>query len=1045
MKFTEHCISRHIIDILCDMDVILSFQSSIILQILSKSISFNDWDSDEPYSRILSHLQTRGNAVERFYSYVRAVKQHNFSISGKARSGSANSALPICYLVESDGAHAKGLPRGTVLLVFCADGMDLIHCGRDTSGHKLNYMAIRLTCPTQTRCTFSSERGGQKRLLSVNIHGHDLIKLNDQQCDSHTINLGIRSEYDSTGILKRFEAIGIQCQTIGSRTSPSRRRSSSVVISMDTEDEMVSGFFQSSVVAFRTAADWASPPARVKYLTSMLEQSEYIPGTASDSATESSLTDLTRTPSLHGTSSSRVGDSSRSTSPKSRTEIQRNKKARVVERAISQDDKDLLENGPASNTRSKSSQRSKSVTRNSVLRPVPHNTQESLIFSRRHPKGKLYTALRTKVVDWDEDLRASDGSLEPQPQEDADFTSVSSPSSSGARYTFNKSSTGSWTSSARKKQATKTRRQSGTGSKMKPKRRVNNKAKLLLTQHRRSRNGNHQRSPDSSSSEKEPERSTAAGKHEICNGTPRSLASESLAGANNSLQACKTEDISTRVFESPLPQNSNTSNRQSMFESSLREGQHLHGNTPGRGQSVAEKLIAALRESNTPNQHHNDINANEQLSCDNEHGVEVVTESHEMQNEPNCCKSTVEQQQCKCDKQDVINSWTSAMSQEGISGDELYPVRLYSGDSSDESRFGSSQGPGEHNRILRKGEAMSGAEDGEEYERIREAPSLASSSSVEPLSTESTPEAHYSSPSLKESKPSLSHSYRENATTAADRFKIHQPPPKRRRSSACLGHSEAFTLSSSLNLNLCATHPEEITTKDYCSRNPKFGDIGAARPIVSALGKCPESDITHATEFLESSAKTIVDKNGSPRLMQQASMGTEEHITLKRQDAFPRMGQRSLKRTRGISQDNKQHITYHTTENQTREPPCTFQLAPRESDTDFSASRTTLTEERGHQSCASHPHVSAGERHLLKVVASVSPGSRQEQHQTQERVPGLHGLAAAAEPEQKVAFEVSKSTAGQVNWQTTLQELHEGMERTLRNNNEVGNGNNCLL
>ncbi|CBF89655.1 hypothetical protein AN0355.2 [Aspergillus nidulans FGSC A4] len=799
---------------------------------------------------------------------------------------------------------------------------------------------------------------------------------------------------------------------------------------------MIAGFFQPSVAASRTAADWASPPARVKYLTTMLEQSEYIPGTAPDSATESSLTDLTRTPSLHGTSSSKDGDSFRSTSPKSQTEIQRNKKARPVERAISQDDKDLPENGPASNTRSKSSQRSKSVTRGSVLRPVPHNTQESLIFSRRRSKGKLYTALRTKVVDWDEDLRASDGSLEPQPQEDADFTSVSSPSSSGARYTFNKSSTGSWTSSARKKQATKIRRQSGTGSKMKPRRRVNNKAKHLLTQHMRSRNGNNQCSPNSSSSEKEPDCSTAAGKHDICNGISRSLASESLAGANNSSQACKTEDISTGVFKSSLPQNSNNSNRQSMFETSLREGQHLHGNTPGRGQSVAEKLIAALRESDTPNQHHNDINANEQLSCDNEHGIEDVTESHEMQNEPDCCKSTVEQQQCKCDKQDVIDSWTSAMSQEGISGDELYPVRLYSGNSSDESRFGSSQGPGEHNRILRKGEAMSGAEDGEEHESVREAPSLASSSSVEPLSTESTPKAYYSSPSMKESTPSLSHCYRGDATTAADRFEIHQPPPKR-RSSACRGHSEAFALSSSLNLNLCATHPEEITTKDYCSRNPRFGNIGAARPIISALGKCPDSDITHATEFLESSAKTIVDKNGSPRLMQQASMGAEEHLTLKRQDAFPRMGQRSRKRTRGISQDDKQHTTYHTTENQTSETPCTFQLAPRESDTDFSASRTTLTEEMGHQPCASHPQVSAGERHLLKVVASVSPGSRQEeQHQIQERVLGLYGSAAAAEPEQNVAFELSKSTAGQINWQTTLQELRVGMERTLRNNNE---------
>jgi hypothetical protein len=579
---------------------------------------------------------------------------------------------------------------------------------------------------------------------------------------------------------------------------------------------------------------------------------------------------------------------------------------------------------------------------------------------------------------------------------------------------------------------------------MKPKKRVNNKAKLLLTQHGRFRNGNNQRSPSLSSSGKEPERSTAAGKHEICNGTPKSLASESLAEANNSSQACETKGISHRVFESSLPQNPNSSNRQSMFESSLREDQHLHGNTPGRGQSVAEKLIAALRESNTPNHHHNDIYANEKLSCGKEHGVEIVPESHEMQNEPDRCESNVEQQQCKCDKQDVIDSWTSVMSQEGISGDELYPVKLYSGNSSDNSRFGSSQGAGERNRILRKGEAMSGVEDGEEYERIRGTSPLASSSSVEPLSTESTPEAHYSSPSMKESKSSLSLSHRGEATTAADRFKIHQPPPKR-RSSACPGHSEAFALSSSVNLNLCATHSEEITTKDYCSRNPKFGDIGAAHPIVSALGKRTESDITHATEFLEPSAKTIVDKNGSPRLMQQASMGTEEHITLKRQDTLPSMDQRSLKRTRGISQDDKQHITYRTTENQTRETPGTFQLVPRGSDTDFSVSRTTLTKERGHQPFVSHPQLSAGERQLLKVVESVSPGSRQEQHQTQERVLGLHGLAAAAEPEQKVASELSKCTAGQINWQKTLQELHEGMERTLRNNNEVGNGDDCVL
>ncbi|KAL4821584.1 hypothetical protein BDW67DRAFT_190964 [Aspergillus spinulosporus] len=792
---------------------------------------------------------------------------------------------------------------------------------------------------------------------------------------------------------------------------------------------MVSSFFRHSAVAFRTTDDWVSPPSRMNYSTNMLEQSEYMSGNASDNATESSLTDLTRTPSLHGTSLSRAGDSSRSTSPKPQTEIQRNKEARTVDRAMSRDDKDLPDSGPASNTRSRSSQSSKSATTNNVLRPIPHNSQESLIFSRSRPRGKLYTALRTKVVDWDEDLRASDGSRGTQPREDADITSVSSPSSGGAHYTFIKSFKRTWKNFARNKHPTGTGRQPDTGSKRRPRKRANNKAKLLLTQHKRSRNGNNQRSPSLSSSERGLERSSTAGKHGICNETPKSLAE-----ANNSSQACETESINHRTFKSPLPRNSNSSHRQSIFESSLSE------NTPGRGQTVAEKLIAALRESNTPKYHHNDIYANEKLSCDKAHGVKVVSESHEMQNGPDRCESNVERQQCKCDKQDVLDSWTSVMSQEGISGDELYPVKLYSGDSSDESRFGSSQGPGEHNQILEQGDAMPRAEDGEEYERNRRTPSLGSCSSVEPVCTESTPAAHYSSPSLKESRSSSSPSHRGEATTAADWFESHQLP-RRRRSLACPGHSEAFELSSSVNHNLCTTHTEETTVKDYCSWNPKFGDIGAARPLASALGKRTKSDISHVTECLEPSAKTIVDKNGSPRLMQQASMGTGEQITLKtlkRQDTFLRMDQRSLKRTRGISQDEKQHITYRTTENQTRETPETFQLAPRESDSDFSASRTTVTKERDNQSFVSHPQVSSGERQLSKVVESVSPGSRrrQEQHQTQEHVLGLHDLAVAAEQERKVAFELSKCTAGQINWQTTLQELHEGMERTLRSNNE---------
>ncbi|KAL6237179.1 hypothetical protein BDW75DRAFT_92561 [Aspergillus navahoensis] len=1014
------------------MDVVLSFSSSIIFRAVYQSRSYSDGVSDEPHPKIPSHLQTQGDAIEQFHTYVRAEKQHTLNITSKARRGTANGDIPICYLVESDGTHAKGLPQGTVLFIFCADGLDLIHCSKDTYGYKMNYMAIRLTHPTRTQCTFSSIRGGQKRLLSLHIHEDDLVTMNDQQRDLKIMNLGIKSEYDLMGILKGFETLGIQCRTKMSRTSSSSRRSSSVVIPLDTDGEMISSSFELSAVASQTRAGRASPSALWRnHLANMLEPGDYVPETVSQSTSQSSLTDLTQTPSLQGTSSPRARDSSRRTSPRSPTKNQWKKERRAVERATSQNKEHLPETGPARNTRSKSSQSRMSVATNNVLRPVPHNTQESLIFPRRRSKGKLYTAPRTKVVDWDEDLRACEGSAEPQSREDAELTSVSSPSSSGVRYTFNQSSKRSRTGSARKKQATNTGRLPKTGSKTKAKKRTKNKVKHLSARRTRPKNGDNQHSPPMDGCGRELDRRSKAGKHEICNKTAKSLAE-----AKGSSQTREPESISHQAFNSLLLQNTDSANCQSTSESSLKDDQKLGGSTPGRGQTVAEKLIAALRGSSTPEHHLNEIFVKEKLFCDTEHGVEVVPESPEMQNEPDYCKLNAEQEGCKEDKQDTIESWTSVTRQEVISGDELYPVNIYSSESSDEGRDSPLHGNGEHEPILRKRKAMFETANGGKSKRVRGISSSFSSSSVVSLSKESTPGAYYSSSSLKESKSSPFIGQPEELTTAASRFEFHllEPPPEK-RSSTCPGHSDVFALSSSVNQGLFATQSKGATNKNYRLWNPNVGDIGAAQPIASVPGKRIESDMGHVTERLESSAKTIVDKNGSPRLMQRANMAEEEHITLKGQNMSLLTDQQSSKRMSGITQEDKGYITSRTTENQSKDNPEAFQLATLESGTDFSTSRTIPTKKGDHKSFLSCLQASAGERHFSKVLKLASPGSKmREEHQTRESKE--YALEPGIESKRKVASELSKGTAGQFDWQASLQELHKGMERTLRNNDE---------
>ncbi|RHZ72365.1 hypothetical protein CDV55_107159 [Aspergillus turcosus] len=79
-----------------------------------------------------------------------------------------------------------------------------------------------------------------------------------------------------------------------------------------------------------------------------------------------------------------------------------------------------------SRPRSRRHQQKKGLTSSKKARGLIPDTQESLIFPMRHSTRKMYTHARASV-DWDEDLRPSNEPEQLEPQKSIDITSISSP------------------------------------------------------------------------------------------------------------------------------------------------------------------------------------------------------------------------------------------------------------------------------------------------------------------------------------------------------------------------------------------------------------------------------------------------------------------------------------------------------------------------------------------------------------------------------------------------------------------------------------------
>lgn len=1019
---------RPVILALDSPDYILTFFATIIIGLLYDfgAIDRLEWEPNGPLSKRLSktinHIQSGKNSAKQFHSYICEERENLANVCGRTR---LDGTLPICYFIGLDEEHVKGPSQNPALLLFDADGIDLIKPRGDVSGLKIDYVTIRLSRHTRTRCIFPNENGGQKGHISLHIHADDIIEVNDRKKGQKVIQLSITSRDDMAKVRKGFEAIGIRCQT-DIRTSQSNRRSSSIVIPLGTDDEVYFKSFQPSQAPSQTVMD--STPHHVRWMdesANPIDRPDYVVDNAPVDSPQSSLTEFTRTPTFRGTSSPRVRESShsqrnspeffakrqcmgkgqhvpntatKSASSEELTDISpENRQAR--EKRTSQNEKDVSESGPARNTRSKSSLGEKSVCKNTVLKPIPPNTQESLIFPRRRSRGKLYTAPTKTKVDWDEDLRESDRSVEPETRKDSGLTSVSSALSSGIGCVFNKSLKPCSALSIRRKSATKPKKRAKTGSKRKERRLVKRRAKLPLS------------SPKIVQDDPRPGDSRAF----VLDGNNmgnRNRACKEGGTANDPSPPPRSTDGTSYHSTS---QGSDTRCGESTMETTFEGDQRSGWDNQGRGQTVAEKLIAALRGSSTP----------EKQFGNTEHRPEAVHEPSEPLNDILHGTLDAKHKERSGGMQDMPGSQESNVCRNGAAGDEVYSIETCSVDSPDGNRNSPLQNDeADKGWILREGKSIFETESEDYIERAIWISSPAASSSGKPRSRESSFEFYF---------------------TGA--------PPKPHCTIPV--HSEKAASPNLFKQISCV--PEE-TSKTVTTT---AGD-GAAFSATDALRGLTKNGPDHVAKRLDSSSKPIVDNNGSPRFMQREK---KEHITPKRWSPLLVQQQPTVKKMKTTHQGGDKNVTFYEMEwNQSKNddsPTTDSSPITTYADSDIRSKKDTpgTFEQAIKGSGKGHSAVfptGTGRNSSLKDLKRASPGLPKNggQHGSSEnreyslKPPSITAGKLPLErnnSERKVAYQQSEDAACEIDWQTSLQELHRSMELTLINNNKVSSGMTELL
>ncbi|KAL4802791.1 hypothetical protein BDV18DRAFT_146587 [Aspergillus unguis] len=1025
-----------LISMLSDPDIVLMFLANAILRAIYHT-GISD-DSSQESNGLLSYIkkqvETQGDGLEQFCSYVRTERQLSRKSRGRSQDNGNSGALPPCCIVECDGTYANGLPNGPALLIFGVGELHFIHCSKDTSGWKADYMAIQLSGSEKSICTFSHGSEAKRSTVSLHIRGDDSVTVNDRIREVQTIKLAIAHGDDLIEIMQNFGTTGIQCPAKRNRENSTRPRSSSIVIPLDVYEETIPRLSQEPAMPNQIATiPTSTSVCQMNESTNIREHPEGPPELSSGQDPQSSLTELTvgeaSSPHLINPMSSVKEQRIASTtecSKKASSKCPSRSNPPIGARTFSQSEDATSEDVPARNTRSRSKLRENSLHKRKELKPIPPNTQESLIFPRHRAKGKSYTAPSKTIVDWDEDLRASEGSVEPVSKTGGELTSISSPLSDCAPSVFKhkpkmRREGSAQRSSAQKKPASKARKRPKAGGKGKRKTQRCTNGQIKLS------------SPPV-----------------VIDTTCQSRQSADVSGGDSEHHA----EISKLLSDNGQSERSVPTNNSSCILSRptmLSDAQSMGLNNQGRGQTVADKLIAALQGSGTTERRHDKSRKIQHRAMEYEvefHGstqmpAELVPNQLHTKN--------LGRRYPVHNMQDVQPSSRPKRSHGVLTGDEIR---------SDVSLCANQRNPAQCRE--KQGGALGGkeAESRAEGERgtktARRACSLGTTSSVRPQSTESTPESYYSSPSPTEhSRTFLDNVGKATSTGKVYAFGLAEPLSKEHGQSIVSVNKSPY----------CTDYTSEgIVFREYNSWINRDDD-GAVSRTASAQEDCAVDDEGHLGDALDHSSNTIVDRNGSPRLKQRAGTINSGHVVPKRRDATSMVQPRSSKRTRGMCQEDNDHGNLYSSDmnlandihGQNKDdslmigrvnsvewrnysPGAFGQETGGQLSTNFSASHNTTNRERrtSFQYQLRRPLIASGSK-------LSGPDTQREQFRTYEKMgqssveqthAGGKQSLERTESRSKVSFELP-TVAGQIDWQTSLQELNKGMERTLISNSEV--------
>ncbi|PWY94942.1 hypothetical protein BO94DRAFT_214830 [Aspergillus sclerotioniger CBS 115572] len=401
-------------------------------------------DGSKDRGAFFKHLVVyEGSPLQIFHTFVNEVDQSNGTRGHPKRSLRRNLNPRKSFLVRSLYLNETPLLQGMVLTIADEYGIFFMNHGADSSRVCLEFVDVRardISQPVRTEMDDS-----KIYRLSWDLSPSNLILKDGRREGLNGQVLSILSSEDPNELLK---VIGVfkRSNRGSSRIGPIIRRSSSLVMELDSGEEVARKSFDISHDNFNTQVRSCKSPFSKQKPGNMMDNH---PGDNPDkfSMKQQQSHDggkpLMPIPNLPETRllkiSQVVGH------PVGRTEETGGKKEADVRDDTSTTVETYSENKLQRNQSTKRLREpngrfapKKQIDRQAKPNPLSShntklqlsNTQESMIVYARHSKRKVYTATSKAKVDWDEGLRPSDDE-DNSGRKDTELTSISSPLAGG--------------------------------------------------------------------------------------------------------------------------------------------------------------------------------------------------------------------------------------------------------------------------------------------------------------------------------------------------------------------------------------------------------------------------------------------------------------------------------------------------------------------------------------------------------------------------------------------------------------------------------------